>query len=575
MVYSLLTFKTLKYKNILSTGNQFTEIDFRKSKSTLIVGKNGSGKSTLLDALSFVLYGKPFRKINKPQLINSVNKKSLVVEVVLESGGNEYVITRGLKPNVFKIFKDGELINQDAKNTDYQEVLEKNILKLNHKSFSQIVVLGSSTFIPFMQLPAWHRREVIEDLLDLQIFSSMNTLLKNKISENKESVDSTKYNIDLTKEKIKLIKDHRKKVASLAEEDIARKEDFILSIVNRIEELQSENERLVLESTDLNKTEDIKKIIAKKNKVGDFATSFEWQIDRTNEEITFLHKNDNCPTCKQIIAKDFKNLTIEEKEHKISELTVGLEKANEKKRELMTELDDLRIKHDKYVEIMDKIRDNTYSISPLKNQLKNLRLELEDMKKTTKDSVPDDNMNDLLKSVHNLEQSLEKLIHDREILGMAGVLLKDGGIKTKIIRQYIPIMNKLINKYLAAMDFPCLFELDENFNEKIKSRFRDDFSYASFSEGEKLRIDIAILVTWRTISRMRNSISTNILIFDEIGDSSLDEAGFDEFLKIISNLSIDSNTFIISHKVDSISDKFENVIEFEKIKGFSRMKDRV
>lgn len=571
----MLVFKKIKYRNILSTGNQFTEIDFQKSKSTLIVGKNGSGKSTLLDALSFVLYGKPFRKINKPQLINSVNKKDLVVEVELSVGGSDYLIRRGLKPNIFKIWKNDELVNQDAKNTDYQEVLEKNILKLNHKSFSQIVVLGSSTFIPFMQLPAWHRREVIEDLLDLQIFSSMNTLLKNKVSENKESVDSTKYNIDLTKEKVKLQKEHRLKIASLHEEDIAKKEEFVLSIIYQIEKLEEQNAELLENSGALNKSDDIKKTIEKKNKINDFATNFEWQIERVDSEIEFLRNNDNCPTCKQIIEKGFKNLTIEEKEHKISELQNGLDKANQKKSDLLRDLEELRIENEKYQNTLDKIRDNSYALPPLRAQLKNLRREIEDARKTAKEHVPNDNLNDLLKSIHELEKFLEELIKKREILSMASVMLKDGGIKTKIIRQYIPIMNKLINKHLASMEFPCLFELDENFNEKIKSRFRDDFSYESFSEGEKLRIDIAILVTWRAISKMRNSISTNILIFDEIGDSSLDEAGFDEFLKIIQNMSLDSNTFIISHKVDSISDKFENVIEFEKVKGFSRLKERV
>lgn len=566
-----LHFNAVRYKNILSTGNAWTEIQLDRDKSTLIVGENGAGKSTILDAICFALYGKPFRKINKPQLLNSINQKALEVEVEFETSGKKFRIRRGIKPNLFEIWRDGELINQDAAARDYQVYLEENVLKMNFKSFGQIVVLGSSTFVPFMQLPAASRREVIEDLLDIQIFTTMNTLLKDKVQTNKEEVQETKHQIDLLMDRITSAKEHNDSIRKMREVEV----DKLKSKV-REQVLFVEFEQYVLGDTEAEIDQLIASISDKqsvKSKYDSMVT-----IDRNLaakkaklvKEIAFYVDNDNCPTCRQGIEHDFKENTtsehrrnLEEIENAEAELSLKIQEVEKRKFEIGEIEDEVSALHLKASEHRANIR-------LAMTGLKSIKKELEDAEKSAEE-IDMTRIQELADSLKTQNEKQERLINDKEVLGIVSSMLKDGGIKTRIIKQYVPVMNKLINKYLAAMDFFVDFQLDESFNETIKSRFRDVFSYASFSEGEKLRIDLALLFTWRAVSKLRNSVSTNLLIMDEIMDSSLDNAGTEEFLKIINELTADSNIFIISHKGDQLYDKFDTVIRFEKHKNYSRI----
>lgn len=566
----MITFKYVKYKNILSTGNAWTQIDLNTNKSTLIVGENGAGKSTMLDAICFAIYGKPFRKINKPQLINSINQKGLEVEVSFDVGSASYIVKRGIKPNIFEIWKNGELLNQDAASRDYQAYLEQNILKMNFKSFGQIVVLGSSTFVPFMQLPALHRREIIEDLLDIQIFSTMNVLLKDKVASNKSEITDIKYEIDLVKNNIDLAKSHSESIRQIKETEVARIKGKVRDQLQFIDEQNACIDRLNDEIDQLVKLIDDKPVVKKKiQDTSEVLHKLDVKLTRLKKEIGFYHDNDNCPTCKQGIDHEFKRTTVEHSVGVIEQITIAMDSLKTMNTELESRLKEIS-------EIEDKISAANLSasthranikiamatLSGLKSELQNAEREVEEV-----DVSKIAQLEEALQSYH-LKQ--EQLHQDRETLAVVGSMLKDGGIKTRIIRQYVPVMNKLINKYLSAMDFFVQFELDENFEETIKSRFRDVFSYGSFSEGEKLRIDLALLFTWRAVSKLRNSVTTNLLIMDEIMDSSLDNTGTEEFLKIINELTADSNVFIISHKGDQLYDKFDNIIRFEKYKNFSR-----
>ena len=559
--------------NFLSTGNAWTEVELGRNKSTLIVGDNGAGKSTILDALSFGLYNKPFRKISKPQLMNSINKKKLCVEVEFQINTNQYRIIRGIKPNIFEVYQNGTLLNQDAAVRDYQESLEKQILKLNHKSFCQVVVLGSATFTPFMQLPAMHRREVIEDLLDIQIFSTMNALLKDKVQSNKDNLNNAEYQYDLTEEKIKMENKHTDDLISGVEDNINKKKSQINDTETRIINIQSNISTLV--SNIENLTEDIsdkKKIESKLNKINSLESQLEDKIRKIKKEIKFFEEYDNCPTCQQEIDHEFKCETVDKRSGQVNETEDALnqlgseyEKANQRLNEISKVVDEITA-------LNSQVTGHNATVQTLNENIKGLNNEiqqLEDQQNSLKSENND--LKALEEQLQLLETNKEELSNQRDVLGMASVILKDGGIKTRIIKQYVPIINKLINKYLAAMDFFVSFELDENFNEKIKSRFRDDFSYASFSEGEKMRIDLALLFAWRAIAKIKNSISTNLLILDEVFDSSLDAAGTEEFMKILNNLTSDVNVFIISHKGDQLFDKFHSVIKFEKHKNFSRM----
>ena len=566
-----IIFKNIRWKNFLSTGNLFTEIQINSENTTLIVGENGAGKSTLLDALSFVLFGKPFRKINKPQLLNTITQKQLVVEVEFSIASNEYKIIRGMKPNVFEVYQNDKLMNQSAEMKDYQEILEKQVIKVNHKSFCQVVVLGSATFQPFMQLTAYQRREIIEDLLDLQIFTTMNSLLKNKILINSEGIQSSSSEKKLVEEKIALVKEYLKEIQNNNEKLIEEKEERIVETNEQIQKLNDEywvyeKKRQELQDSLIDEETVSKKI----NKLGQLRHQIEANLNILNKEVGFFHKYDNCPTCKQQIDDTFKNETISTKEKEIENIQAGLEKLGEEYEKVNARLNEL-------IEIHNDINHNKLEISKVKTKITSLieyrtvlETEIQNIDKKVLQEE-DNKVPELEKNLKETEVKYYDLIEERNILSVASNLLKDGGIKAKIIKQYIPVINKLINKYLSSMEFMCQFELDEEFNETIKSRYRDVFSYASFSEGEKMRINLAILFTWRAIAKLRNSINTNILIMDEVFDSSLDSNGTEEFLKILNSLTSETNTFIISHKTDQLYDKFNRIIKFEKHKNFSRI----
>jgi DNA repair exonuclease SbcCD ATPase subunit len=567
----MILFKKIRWKNFLSTGNIFTELQLNNSNTTLVVGENGAGKSTLLDALSFVLFSKPFRKINKPQLVNTITQKQLIVEVEFSIGSNEYKIVRGMKPNLFEVYQNGKLMNQSAEMKDYQEILEKQIIKVNHKSFCQVVVLGSATFQPFMQLTAYQRREIIEDLLDLQIFTTMNSLLKDKVLINSENIQSASSDKKLIEEKIVLVKEHLKEIQNNNVKLIEEKQSRIQETNNQITKLNNEYWEYETKRKNLeNSLADEETVSKKLNKLGQLRHQIEANLNILNKEVGFFHKYDNCPTCKQQIDEKFKNETINTKESEIVKIQDGLEMLSKEYEKVNTRLNEL-------IEIHSEINHNKLEISRVKTKISSLieyRDALEkEIKTIDKKTVEEENnkVPELEKSLKGIEEKYYDLMEERNILSIASNLLKDGGIKAKIIKQYIPVINKLINKYLSSMEFMCQFELDEEFNETIKSRYRDVFSYASFSEGEKMRINLAILFTWRAIAKLRNSINTNILIMDEVFDSSLDSNGTEEFLKIINSLTSDTNTFIISHKTDQLYDKFEKVIKFEKHKNFSRI----
>ena len=569
----MINFKFLRWKNLLSTGNNFTEINLSKSKTTLIVGENGAGKSTILDALSFSLYGKPFRKINKYQLANTINNKNVVAEVEFDIGRNSYKVVRGMKPNVFEIYQNGTLLNQNAEMKEYQEIFEKQILKMNHKSFSQVVILGSASFTPFMQLPAAHRREVIEDLLDIQIFSTMNSLLKTKMQQNKEDLAKSEMMIQLANQKIAL---HKQNIETLKQNNDELIEGYHRKIdTNRksIEEQSLFVQALVAETEDLKeKIIDQSKVHNKSKKLDTIEFQIKEKRKSLEKEISFFHDNDNCPTCKQELQVEHKNERLAERSSQLNSLEEAFKRFKQERADCDVRLDEIikvsaeiTKKNNKISEIKHSINICNATINSLENNIKSIESQ---SKKIEEDSSKlEEIQNELSLSV----QEKNKYAELRSLHEIAGNLLKDTGIKTKIIKQYIPVMNKLINKYLAAMDFFVEFELNESFEEKIKSRYRDEFSYDSFSEGEKLRIDLALLFTWRAISKLRNSASTNLLIMDEIFDSSLDNAGTEEFLKILETLTSDTNVFIISHKTDNLYDKFHSVIRFEKTKNFSRI----
>ena len=569
----MIIFKKLRYQNILSTGNQFTELDLNRSNSTLVVGENGAGKSTFIEALTFALYGKPFRNINKPQLLNAITGKNLLVELEFSIGKKDYMVRRGMKPNLFEIWLNGEMMNQHAGARDYQEFLEKNILKLNFKSFSQIVVLGSANYVPFMQLPAMQRRAVVEDLLDIQIFSIMNSLLKDKMAQNKSDITDVEYQIDLCEQKIELHSKHIDTLRANNDELIAQKQQKIAEHQEAIDGLHTDTESLSERVNALNEQiADHEKVSTRKSKLVQMEASLEDKIRKLNKEIQFFHDHDNCPTCKQGIDHDFKTGTIEKRTAKTQEVSEALHKLEAEIGAANTRLEEIQALNKQITSLNSKITDNNQQIGFYQRYIRDLNKEIDGLREqANKIATESEDTSKFIEELNNHKKKKETLSRQKSVLDVASHLLKDTGIKTKIIKQYVPIMNKLINKYLAAMDFFVNFELDEQFNETIKSRFRDDFSYASFSEGEKMRIDLSLMFTWRAIAKLRNSASTNLLIMDEVFDSSLDSAGTEEFLKILESLTQDSNVFIISHKGDQLYDKFHSVIKFEKHANFSRI----
>lgn len=568
----MIIFEKLRYRNFLSTGNVFTEIDLNSAQTTLIIGENGSGKSSCLCALSFALYGRPFRKINKNQLINTINGKNLVVELEFSIGKVQYKIIRGIKPNIFEVYQNGSLINQNADAREYQEMLEKNVIKMNHKSFSQIVVLGSASFTPFMQLTAAHRREIIEDLLDIQIFSTMNSLLKEKVSKNKADNTEIDYTIRGVADKIEL---HQRHVDSLKtsnddlilqkEKAVDEKYKLIESLNEKVKQASEEVGQLSASIGDRNKVqasiEDVRKLRHKLNEKYKIAS----------QELLFFQENDQCPTCRQGIHDDHKHPIVEKSKTSLAQLEEAIQQLREKDTVLAERLDQIVEITRKISVVQQEISNHNVQITINNRLIESTNEEIMALKSNTQQI--DINNSEIKQLKADLKVSVarkEELLKYKQILDVAATLLKDSGIKTKIIKQYIPIINKLINKYLAAMDFFVNFELNENFEETIKSRFRDEFSYESFSEGEKTRLDLALLFAWRALAKLRNSVSTNLLIFDEILDSSLDGNGLDEFMKIVLGLTDGANVFIISHRETAV-DKFTNVLKFEKHKNFSRI----
>ena len=565
----MIEFKNVRWKNFLSTGNNYTEIQLDRNNTTLIIGENGAGKSTILDALCFGLFGKPFRNINKSQLLNSINNSGALVEVEFKIGSKNIKVVRGIKPNTFEIYINGKMYNQDANARDYQKYLEQQILKLNYRSFTQVVILGSSTFIPFMQLKARQRREVVEDILDIQIFSLMNMLLKQELKSISDDQRENDYNYDLTEEKVNLkqqyienIKDNRDKLIQEKNDLLQGNEEEVHKKNASITMLNGSNEEL------LSEIQDQSKVNKNQEKLKTIRTTLTEKKNSNSKMVKFFQENDDCPTCEQPLNNADEMIKVKQAEvnkftNALDELKEAINKTESRQKEISS--------------IVDKIRENEVTVAKENSSI----VQLEKFNSTLLSEIAQLESGDVgkedLKELKKLRSHLKvlntqksKLREDQTYAEAARNMLMDTGIKTKIIKQYLPIMNKLINTYLTSMEFYVNFTLDENFTETIKSRYRDEFTYASFSEGEKMRIDLALLFTWRAVAKMKNSTNTNLLILDEIFDSSLDGAGTDEFLKILNTLG-NENVFVISHKGEILYDKFEKTIKFQKQKNFSTL----
>ena len=571
----MILFSKLRYRNFLSTGNNFTELDLTRSKTTLVVGHNGAGKSTMLDALSFALFGKPHRNINKPQLVNSINNKNCEVEVEFSIGSRTYRVLRGIKPQKFEIYVDGTMINQSSHAKEYQKILEQNILKLNHKSFHQIVVLGSSSFIPFMQLPSHHRRDVIEDLLDINVFSKMNQLLKEKQSLLKDNLKDVNYDLELAKDKMSLQEKYIKEVKALSDDQIEDKETQIFLSEDSINELQQENSVASdkIEKLTLGLEENLKTQNDKKQSLLHYKAEFSTKIQALVKESRFYEDNSTCPTCSQEIDADLKESKLSEAKDKASELNKALEGIAKESATVEDKLAKLNDAAGSIRELTASISGNNKEITRLQTLVKSLNDAITKIRGNDGDVAVAEA--ELLKLKTEREGLFERRLEINENVNYNAVILemlKDTGIKTKIIKQYLPVINQLTNQYLQTLDFFVHFNLDESFTETIRSRHRDNFSYDSFSEGEKQRIDLALLFTWRQIAKMKNSVATNLLILDETFDSSLDHDGVGNLMKILYSLGEGTNVFVISHKGEILDDKFESKMEFIKDKNFSRVK---
>ena len=571
----MINFKKVRWKNLLSSGNRFTEIELDKHQTTLILGENGAGKSTLLDALCFGLYGKGFRNLKKDLLINSINEKELVVEIEFSIGKKNYKVIRGAKPNKFELYVNDTLVNQDATMKDYQEHLEKNILKMSYRSFTQVAILGSANFTPFMQLKAVERRKLVEDLLDISIFSTMQDILKKKISNHTVEVRETNHEVELMEERINglneqlnALRENRDAKIKQHEKTVDETQDNINNLMERIDEKTQDVVEKKSTITNKDTTEDrLKQVI-------DMEKQLESARKKALADIEFYENNDNCPTCKQGLDHEHKEKHIKEKETKVAEIKTAVSTLDEQVKELHDEIE--RINNvqgeidtvQKEIGILQsEIVSNQKFITKIQGEIESLNSELNvngDVQERIDDSED---------SLNILHAKKENLVEQGHYFDIATTLLRDQGVRQKIIKQYVPIMNKMINKYLAQLEFYVGFELNESFEETIKSRFRDVFKYDNFSQGEKMRIDLSLLFTWRSVARMKNSVNTNLLILDEVFDSSLDTNGTDDFLKLLNGLTEKTNAFIISHKGDALYDKFNDVIRFEKYKNFSRVAD--
>ncbi len=567
----MIIFEKVRWKNFLSTGNQFTEIDLNRNETTLIIGENGAGKSTVLDALCFALFGKPFRTISKSQLVNTVNAMETIVEIEFSIASRKYKVVRSIKPNKFEIWQNDKMLNQEANNRDYQKILEQQILKLNYRSFTQVVILGSSTFIPFMQLKARFRREVVEDLLDIKIFSTMNVLLKQRLKDLVTELQEVEYNHKLCSEKISMQSTHIENINNNAGIIIKEKQNNYDN--NSMELDKKVNNKKSLEENQkglFTSVEDQINIESKDVKLKDLRSTLTEKQKEKDRMIKFLSENEDCPACEQHIDTEFKSQMISTKETEKKEIVDGLTKMED-------ELNKTKVRLNEISKVTNEIQDNSIQIASLNTSIQELEKyqvklseEIKDLEKSTIDNSDEEQLKILQEEFEGIEKNRKDLKEEKVYKEASKAMLQDTGIKTKIIKQYLPVMNQLINKYLASMEFYVNFSLDENFDETIKSRFRDNFNYASFSEGEKMRIDLALLFTWRAIAKMKNSTNTNLLILDEIFDSSLDSAGTDEFLKILNTLE-GENVFVISHKQDVLVDKFKHTLKFEKNKNFSKM----
>lgn len=569
----MIKFKQVRWKNLLSSGNKFTTIELDRSSTTLILGENGAGKSTLLDALCFGLYGKGFRNLKKELLVNSVNGKELLVEVDFEVGKKKYKVIRGTRPNRFELYLGKTMLNQDASVRDYQDHLEKNILKMSHRSFTQVAILGSANFTPFMQLKAKDRRKLVEDLLDISIFSTMRDILRKKVQSHKIEIKDTDHEVEILEERISGLTEQLNALQKNRDEQIGKYESTVKetenNITNLMEKVDEKTKDVVeKESTITNKSTTENKL----KQIVELEKQLEATRKKANTDIEFYENNDNCPTCKQGLDHEHKKKHIEEKQNKISEIKEAMSTLDKQVSELRDEIDRINEVQHQINEVQREIgllqtevTSNQKYIHKLNGQIKELSKNIsgDDSVQNRLTSNEDD-----LDKLHAKQKTLKERGHYFEL---AQLLLKDEGIKSKIIKQYVPVMNKMITKYLASLEFYVGFELDENFEETIKSRFRDVFKYDNFSQGEKMRIDLALLFTWRSVARMKNSVNTNLLILDEVFDSSLDAQGTDDFLRLLNTLSEKTNAFIISHKGDQLYDKFEEVIKFEKYKNFSRI----
>ena len=569
----MIKFTKLRYKNFLSSGNAFTAIDFDAAPTTLVIGHNGSGKSTMLDALSFGLFGKPHRKISKPQLVNSINQKGTEVEVEFSIGKAQYKIVRGIKPNIFEIWVDGNMVNQDSHAKEYQAMLEKNILKLSHKSFHQIVVLGSSSFVPFMQMAGGARREVIEDLLDINIFSKMNSLLKEKSSILKDAISSNSHSIELVKTKINAQKKYLRDLSAVNEQHKATKEEEIQTLFDEIRSLEAQNTGLNVNlDTDAICTS-LDKLKPQRTQLMDYQAQFKTQIKSVVKEAKFFDENEHCPTCDQGIDSDLRDSKKEGANARAKELSTAMTKATEQLTSFDNEIDGLEVQLKEQQSTINTIQSNTQLITRLTRNIDRIRQDISEMEGTTGDlQGANAELNKL--NEFSIAKNEEKftLGEQSSYNQVASELLRDTGIKTKIIKQYVPVINQLTNQYLQILDFFVHFDLDENFSETIRSRHRDNFSYDSFSEGEKQRIDLSLLFTWRQIAKMKNSVATNLLILDETFDSSLDDDGVDNLMKILYSLGEETNVFVISHKAELEDAQFQRRLEFVKDKNFSKLK---
>ena len=569
----MIHFKKVRYKNLLSSGNRFTTFELDRSNTTLIVGDNGAGKSTLLDALCFGLYGKGFRNLKKDLLINSINQKELVVEIDFSIGKRDYKVVRGAKPNKFELYTNGKMVNQDATMKDYQEHLEKNILKMSYRSFTQVAILGSANFTPFMQLRAVERRKLVEDLLDISIFSTMQDMLKKKVSQHNLEVKETSHEIDLLHERISGLNDQVNALQKNREVKIKKYESTVNETQNNINKILGE----VDEKTQnvVEKKRSIKSKDSTESRLKQ-ATDLERQLETARKkaiaDVKFYEENDDCPVCKQGLDHDHKEKCIKEREDKAEEITQALNDIDKTISECHDEIQRINVIQSEIDEIQREIGLLQTEIVSNQKYIKKLQGEIEDLQNEV---VGDSDVHDRLTTSETdldiLEKKQETQTERQHYFELATMLLRDQGVRQRIIKQYVPIMNKMINKYLANLEFYVGFELNEAFEETIKSRFRDVFKYDNFSQGEKMRIDLALLFTWRAVARLKNSVNTNILILDEVFDSSLDSQGTDDFLKLLNTLNEKTNAFIISHKGDQLYDKFEEVIKFEKHKNFSRI----